>query len=153
MNSIANSSDKNPELVSPVQSLLFDAQYHRTEILIIGEVIPVLGPVEILLVGLLLDVGQLESFILLPLFLDSCLLPRNLVGVHLILLIETVIVVRGVSALVLVPQRDGRDLLPRTFDPVAGRWLQIVRELVTDLLCNEDWREPHVIIVSPGLIR
>lgn len=40
-------------------------------------------------------------------------------------------------ALTFVPDRVRRDLLPRAFDPVAGCWYQVVRELLTELVCEE----------------
>lgn len=154
---VTDGSDQNPELVTIVERLLFDAEYHRPQILIVRKVIPVLRAVEVFLVGLLLDGGELETLILLPLLLDGGLLTRRIVRVTLILRFEQAgalllplqhrrtLLRRALSlhlfgigslvfALTFVPDRVRRDLLPRAFDPVAGRWYQIMRELLTELV-------------------
>lgn len=156
---VTDRSHQDPELVPAVERLLLDAEYHRPEILVVREVVPVLRAVEILLVGLLLDRGELEALILLPLLLDGGLLPRHVVRVERLVLLEQaeavifplqhqrallhrlllhLLGIGGVAiALALVPDRVRRDLLPRAFDPVAGRGYQIVRELLTELIYGE----------------
>lgn len=104
MNGVTDRPDEDPELIPAVQRLLFDAEYHRTEVLVRGEVIPVLSPVEVLLVGLLLDGGELEALVLLPLLLNSGLLPLHLVSIYLVLLVEAIIVIlQSLRGLLLVP--------------------------------------------------
>lgn len=128
---VTDGSDQDSELVSAVERLLLDAEYHRPEILVVREVIPMLRAVEVLLVGLLLDRGELKALILLPLLLDGGLLPRHIVRVDLVFLeqAEAVILpfqhrrrlrlllrVLGIGSLAialgLVPDRVRRDLLP-----------------------------------------
>ena len=133
MDGVTDSPDEDSELLPTVQRLLLDAQYHRAQVLVVGEVVPVLSPVEILLVGLLLDGGQLEALVLLPLLLDGGLLPRQFVGVGLLLNLGQLGVGR-LAALAFVPDRVGRDLLPRALDPVARRRHQVVREFVAELV-------------------
>lgn len=60
-------------MIAPVDRFLLDREDHRAEVLVVGEVVPVLGPVEVLLVRFLLDRGQLETLLLFPLLLDRCL--------------------------------------------------------------------------------
>ena len=67
-----------PELVSPVDVLLLETEYHRSEVLVVGEVVPVLAAVKVLLMRLLLHRGQPELAVLLPLLLDRGLLSLRL---------------------------------------------------------------------------
>ena len=64
----------SPELVPPVDVLLLEAEDDGAEVLVAGEVVPVLCPVEVLLVRLLLHRGQPELPVALPLLLDRGLL-------------------------------------------------------------------------------
>lgn len=58
---VAYGSHEYAKLIPAVQRLLLDAQYHGSQVLVVGEVIPVLGAVEVLLVRFLLDGGELEA--------------------------------------------------------------------------------------------
>lgn len=60
-------------MIASVDRFLLDREDDRPEVLVVGEVVPVLGPVEVLLVRLLLDGGKFETLLLLPLLLDRCL--------------------------------------------------------------------------------
>lgn len=88
MNRVTDGSDQNPELVAIVERLLLDAEYHRSQILIVCKVIPMLRAVEIFLVGLLLDGGEFKALILFPLLLDGGLLSRRVVRIAFILHFE-----------------------------------------------------------------
>ena len=66
-----------PELVAAVDGLLFEAEDDRAQILVLGEVVPVLRAVEVLLERLLLDGGELERAVLVEVLLD-----RRLVAVR-----------------------------------------------------------------------
>lgn len=68
-----------PELISAVGGLLLEGEDHRPKVLVLREVIPVLRAVEVLLVRLLLDAGELELPRALVLLLDTRLLARGLV--------------------------------------------------------------------------
>lgn len=81
---VTDGSDQNPELVAIIERLLFDAEYHRSQVFVVGKVIPMLRAVEIFLVGLLFDGGELETLILFPLLLDGGLLSRWIVRVTFI---------------------------------------------------------------------
>lgn len=74
MYGVGDRPHQNAELIAPVDRFLLDRQDDRAEILVVGEVVPVLGTVEVLLVRFLLDRGQLEALLLLPLLLDGGLL-------------------------------------------------------------------------------
>ena len=67
-----------PELIPAVDVLLLEAEDDWTEVLVVGEVVPVLRPIEVLLVGLLLHRGQPERSILLPVLFYRRLLPPGL---------------------------------------------------------------------------
>jgi len=158
VNRVADGPDEDPELVPAVERLLLDAEYHRSQILVVGKVVPVLRAVKVLLVGLLLDRGELEALILLPLLLDDRLLPRHIVRIDLVLLEQAEAVVlpfqyrrtllqrlllhllgigRVTIALALVPDRVRGDLLPRALDPIARRRYQVVREFLAKFICEE----------------
>lgn len=64
-------------MIAPVDRLLLDRQDDRAEVLVVGEVVPVLGPVKVLLVRFLLDGGKFETLLLLPLLLDGGLFPAE----------------------------------------------------------------------------
>jgi len=158
VNRVTDGPDEDPELVPAVERLLLDAEYHRSQILVVGKVVPVLRAVKVLLVGLLLDRRELEALILLPLLLDDRLLPRHIVRIDLVLLEQAEAVVlpfqyrrtllhrlllhllgigRVTIALALVPDRVRRDLLPRALDPIARRRYQVVREFLAKFICEE----------------
>ena len=63
---IRDGSDQHSELISTVDVLLFKTENDRTEVFVVGEVVPVFGAVKVLLVSLLLDRGQPELAELLP---------------------------------------------------------------------------------------
>lgn len=158
MNRVAYGPYENAKLLSPLEILLLDAEYHRAKILVVGEVIPMLGAIEVLLVRLLLHRRQLEALILLPLLLNGRFLARHLVHV-LVLLHEAVLrslllrldhqlLVRlleiqrllGIGALAialaLVVDRVRLDLLTRALDPVARRGYEVVRKLFAEFICK-----------------
>lgn len=83
---VTDGSDQDPELIPAVEQFLLDTEYHRSQILVVREIVPMLRAVEIFLVRLLFDRGKLEALILLPLFLDGGLLPRHIVRIDLVLL-------------------------------------------------------------------
>lgn len=143
MNSITDRPDEDPKLISSIQRFLFDAEYHRAQILVLGEVIPVFSSVEVFLVGFLFDRGELESLILFPLFFDGSFLSRQLVGVRFVLIFGQ-FCVRRISTLALVPNRICGDLLSGTLDPVSRCGHQVVRELVTKFVCKESFRRMFV---------
>jgi len=74
MHCVGSSPHQDAELIPSVERLLLDGQDHRTQVLVAGEVVPVLGAVEVLLVSLLLHGDQLEGALLVPLLLDGGLL-------------------------------------------------------------------------------
>jgi len=88
MDRATDGSDQNPELITVVKRLLLDAEYHRPQILIVCKVVPMLRAVEIFLVGLLFDGGELETLIRFPLFLNDGLLSRRIVRIAFILRFE-----------------------------------------------------------------
>ena len=57
----------SPKLVSAVDVLLLEAESDWAEILVVGEVVPVLRGVEVFLVSLMFHGGQPELPVLLPL--------------------------------------------------------------------------------------
>ena len=61
MDGIAHRSDQDPELVPPVDVLLLQAEDDGAEVLVVSEIIPVLGAVEIFLVGSLDHAGELQT--------------------------------------------------------------------------------------------
>lgn len=67
---------KRPELIASVDDFLFETEHNRTEIFIVGEVVPVFGAVEISLVRLLFDRRQLERAGPVELLLYGRLSPR-----------------------------------------------------------------------------
>ena len=60
MYGVAHCSHQDPELVPPVDVLLLQAEDDGAEVLVVSEIIPVLGAVEIFLVGCLHNAGQLN---------------------------------------------------------------------------------------------
>ena len=60
MYGVAHCPHQDPELVPPVDVLLLQAEDDGAEVLVVGEIVPVLGAVEILLVGCLHHAGQLN---------------------------------------------------------------------------------------------
>ena len=62
---------EEPELIAAVDDFLFEAKDDGAEVLVVGEIIPVLGAVEVALVRLLLDGRQLESAAALELLLNG----------------------------------------------------------------------------------
>ena len=60
MDGVAHRSHQDPELVPAVDVLLLQAEDDGAEVLVVGEVVPVLGAVEIFLVGCLHHAGQLN---------------------------------------------------------------------------------------------
>lgn len=133
MYSVTNSPHENSELIPTVQCFLLDAKYYGAKIVIVGEIIPMLSSIEIFLVRLLFDRGQLESLVLLPLLLDRGLLSGHFVGVRLLLDLGQFCVGRF-SALALIPDRVRGDLLSGALDPVARCRYQVVRELVAEFI-------------------
>lgn len=136
MNGVTNGSNENPELIAAADGLLLDAEDHRAQILVVGEVVPVLGPVEVLLVGFLLDGGQLEALVLLPLLLNGRLLSGDVLVLELVLLKQTqvsplvhhrelrllinLLGIREIAvALALVPNCVRGYLGPRALDPIS----------------------------------
>ena len=77
MDGVAHGPHQDAELVPPVDVLLLEAQDHGAEVVIVGEVVPVLGPVEILLVGGLHHARQLEAAVLAPVLLYDGFLPGS----------------------------------------------------------------------------
>jgi len=156
MDRVTDGSDQNPELITVIKRLLLDAEYHRPQILIVCKVVPMLRAIEIFLVGLLFDGGELETLIRFPLFLNDGLLSRRIVRIAFILRFEQTgslvlpsqyrrTLLRALSlhllgigslvfAITFVPDCVRRDLLSRAFDPVAGCWYQVVRKLLTELV-------------------
>ena len=61
MYGVAHGSDQDPELVPPVDVLLLQAEDDGAEVLVVSEIIPVLGAVEIFLVGSLDHAGELQT--------------------------------------------------------------------------------------------
>lgn len=61
----------SPELIAAVDDFLLETEDDRAEVFIVGEIIPVLGTVEVAFVRLLLDRRQLESSTPVELFLDG----------------------------------------------------------------------------------
>ena len=61
MYGVAHGSHQDPELVPPVDVLLLQAEDDGAEVLVVSEVIPVLGAVEIFLVGSLDHAGELQT--------------------------------------------------------------------------------------------
>ena len=61
MYGVAHGSHQDPELVPPVDVLLLQAEDDGAEVLVVSEVIPVLGAVEIFLVGSLDHAGELQK--------------------------------------------------------------------------------------------
>ena len=57
---VAHRSHQDTELVPPVDVLLLQAEDDGAQVLVVGEVVPVLGAVEIFLVGCLHHAGQLN---------------------------------------------------------------------------------------------
>lgn len=133
MYSVTNSPHENSELIPTVQCFLLDAKYYGAKIVIVGEIIPMLSSIEIFLVRLLFDRGQLESLVLLPLLFDRGLLSGHFVGVRLLLDLGQFCVGRF-SALALIPDRVRGDLLSGALDPVARCRYQVVRELVAEFI-------------------
>ena len=70
--------DQLPELVPAIDVLLLETEYHRSEVLVIGEVVPVLGAVKVFFMGLLFHRGQPELPVLLPLLLYRSFLSLRL---------------------------------------------------------------------------
>ena len=60
MDGVAHRPDQDAELIPPVDVLLLQAEDDGAEVLVVGEIVPVLGAVEILLVGCLDHAGQLN---------------------------------------------------------------------------------------------
>lgn len=142
MYSVTNSPHENSELIPTVQCFLLDAKYYGAKIVIVGEIIPMLSSIEIFLVRLLFDRGQLESLVLLPLLFDRGLLSGHFVGVRLLLDLGQFCVGRF-SALALIPDRVRGDLLSGALDPVARCRYQVVRELVAEFIY---WKKKYNII-------
>lgn len=136
MHGVSDSPNEDPELISTIQCLLLDTQYHWTEVLVVREVIPMFRAIEILLVSFLLDRGQLESLVLLPLLLDRSLLSGHIVVVRFLLNLGQ-LCVSCLSALTLVPDGVRSDLLSGALDPVARCRHQVVWELVAEFVCQE----------------
>lgn len=155
MNRVTDSSNQDPELIPVVERFLLDTEYHRSQIFIIREIVPMFRAVEVFLVGLLFDRSKFEALIFLPLFLDGGFLSRHIIRINLVLFEQAETVVLSLQhrrtllhrlffrllrigsfaiALALVPDRVRCDLLPRTFDPVARRWYQVVRKLLTEFI-------------------
>lgn len=83
---VTDGSDQDPELIPAIEQFLLDTEYHRSQILVVCEIVPMFRAVEVFLVCLLLDRGKLEALILLPLFLDGGLLSRYIIRVDLVFL-------------------------------------------------------------------
>ena len=60
MDGVPHRSDQDAKLVPPVDVLLLQAEDDGAEVLVVGEVVPVLSAVEIFLVGRLNYAGQLN---------------------------------------------------------------------------------------------
>ena len=60
MDGVAHRPDQDAELIPPVDVLLLEAEDDGPEVLVVGEIVPVLGAVEIFLVGCLHHAGQLN---------------------------------------------------------------------------------------------
>ena len=60
MNGVAHRSHQDPKLIPSVDVLLLQAEDDGAEVLVVGEVVPVLSAVEIFLVGRLNYAGQLN---------------------------------------------------------------------------------------------
>lgn len=58
-------------MITSVDNLLFEAEHDRAEILVVGEVVPVLGPVKVALVRLLFHRSQFECARTIELLLDG----------------------------------------------------------------------------------
>lgn len=63
-------------MIAAVDNLLLEAEHDRPEVFVVGEVVPVLGAVEVALVRLLLDRRQLEGARPVELLLDGRLAAR-----------------------------------------------------------------------------
>ena len=61
MDGVSYCSDQDSELVSAVDILLLEAEYDGPEVLVAGEIVPVLSAMEILLIGSLYHAGQLNT--------------------------------------------------------------------------------------------
>ena len=152
MDRVADRPNEYPELISAIDWLLLDAQYHWTEILVVGKIIPMFRAIKIFLISLLLDGRQLESLILLPLFFNGSFFSWYVVGVNFVLFEETKILtllhlhlyllmligllgIRRLSiALTLVPNCVRRYLLSRTLDPVTRCWNQMMWKLLAEFI-------------------
>lgn len=86
VNRVTDSSDQDSELIPVVERFLLDTEYHRSQILIICEIIPMFRAIEVFLVGLLFDRGKFEALIFLPLFFDGGFLSWHIVRINLVLL-------------------------------------------------------------------
>ena len=75
MDCVSHSPHEDAELIPAVDVLLLEAEDDGSEVVVVGEVVPVLGAVEILLIRCLDHAGQLETSVLVPMFLDDRLLP------------------------------------------------------------------------------
>lgn len=134
MNRVADGPHKNSKLIPAINSFLFDAEDDWAKIFVISKIIPVFGSIEILFVGLLFDRCQLESLILLPLFLDGGFLPRNVISIDFVFFEETKVlslfklflllfslfcICDIAVTFALIPYRVCCDLLPGAFNPIS----------------------------------
>ena len=69
MDGVAHGPDQDPELVPPIDRLLLEAEDHWPEVVVVSEVVPMLGPVEVFLVCCLDHACQLEAPVLTPMLL------------------------------------------------------------------------------------
>ena len=79
VNRVGDGADEHAKLIATVDVLLLQAQDHGAEILVVGEVVPMLlRAVKVLFVGLLLDGGETELAVFLPLLFNWRLFPTRL---------------------------------------------------------------------------
>ena len=162
MYGVAHGSHQDPELVPPVDVLLLQAEDDGAEVLVVGEIVPVLGAVEIFLVGCLHHAGQLnrpgfntlipirahlKTAIFAPVFLNNGLLSTvgllnywqtfsslTLISLSLLHGLEgPLLLLCLLQVLVNVDVGGGADH-PTALYPVAGVWYEVVRVVLTELV-------------------
>lgn len=136
---ITDSPYEYPKLITSIECLLFDTEYNRAKIFVVGEIIPMFRSVKVLLIRFLFDRCQFETLILFPLFLDRRFLFRYVVRLKFSFLGQGKLIVLDFIRIYTIPDTSfvakiSSDLLPRTFDPITRRWYKVVRILLTEFI-------------------
>ena len=71
MDGVAHCSDQDTKLIATIDVLLLETENHWTQVIVIGEIIPVFSAVKILFIRGLNHARQLEAAVFTPVLLDD----------------------------------------------------------------------------------